>query len=77
MLAFTCINGFAPEYLSRTFISRSQIHDNVTRKNDMLAIPFYQTATSQSSFLFRAVKLWNDLPDHLKSETNFKSFKPA
>ena len=76
-LAFKCINGLAPEYLCRKFNPGSQIHDRATGKNDMLAIPFYQTATGQRSFLFRAVKLWNDLPDYLKYENNLKNFKTA
>ena len=36
------------------------------RHRNMLEIPFYKTATGQRSFLFRAVKLWNNLPEHLK-----------
>lgn len=76
-LAFKCINGLAPEYLSKRFNQRLEIHDHAIRNNDMLAIPFYQTATGQRSFLFRAVKLWNDLPDFLKHENNFKNFKTA
>jgi hypothetical protein len=43
----------------------SQINKRVIRKKDsVLNVPFHRTATGQRSFLFTAVKLWNDLPDH-------------
>ena len=73
VLAYKCLNGYAPEYLTERFITRSQIHERVTRNKDTLNVPFYRTATGQRSFLFRAVKLWNDLPDNVKSGNNLKS----
>ena len=73
MLAYKCLNGCAPEYLTERFITRSQIHNCVTRKKDSLNDPFYRKAARQRSFLFRAVKLWNDLPDHIKSENNLRN----
>ena len=69
VLAYKCLNGYAPEYLTERFIKRSQIHERVTRNNDTLNVPFYRTATGQRSFLFRAVKLWNDLPDNVNLGT--------
>jgi hypothetical protein len=73
VLAHKCLNGYAPEYLTERFITRSQIHERVTRNKDTLNVPFYRTATGPRSFLFRAVKLWNDLRDNVKSGNNLKS----
>ena len=75
MLAYKCLNGYAPEYLTERLITRSQIHDRVTRKKDLLNVPFHRTAAGQRSFLFRAVKLWNGLPDHIRSENNMRNIK--
>ena len=41
----------------------------------MLNVPFYRTAAGQRSFLFREVKLWNELPAGIKYIDNFKNFK--
>jgi hypothetical protein len=62
---------YAPEYLTKRFIARSQLHHRVTRKNDLyIDVRFYLTAPGQRSSLFREVKLWNYLPYHIKSENN-------
>ena len=34
ILAYKCLNGYAPKYLTERFIARSQIHDRVTRKKE-------------------------------------------
>lgn len=56
---------------------RSEIHDRATRHRNTLEIPFYKTATGQWSFLFRAVKLWNNLPEHLKCIDTLHNFKTS
>ncbi len=45
----------------------------------MLDVPLhvYRTAVGQRSFLFRAVSLWNDLPNSIKNITEIKIFKAA
>ena len=43
----------------------------------MLEIPFCKTATAQQSFLFRAVKLWINLPEHLKCIDTLQNFKTS
>ena len=75
ILAYKCLNGYAPEYLTERFIARSQIHDRATRKKDSWNVPLYRTAAGQRSFFFSAVKPWNDLPDYIKSENNLRNIK--
>ena len=41
----------------------------------MLQIPFYRNAAGQRSFLYRAVRIWNDLSEALKSADSVNSFK--
>ena len=40
-------------------------------------IPFFRSATGQRSFSYRAVQLWNDLPESLTYMESFNVFKNA
>ena len=67
VLAFKCLKGCARQYLSGRFTQRSaDIHVLAIRHRNTLEIPFCKTATGQRSFLFRAVKPWNNLPEPWK-----------
>ena len=59
VLAFKCVKGLAPSYLSDRFVTKSTVHDCTTRNKDYLNIPAYQSAECQLTFLYRAIKLWN------------------
>ena len=76
-MTYKCLNGLVPAYLLERFEKRSQLYNSNTRlrSKDMLQIPFYRIATGQHSFLHRAVKIWNDLPEVLKSADSIKSFR--
>ena len=39
VLAFKCVKGLAPSYLSDRFVTRSTVHDRNTRNKDYLNIP--------------------------------------
>ena len=75
IMTYKCLNGLAPTYLFDRFKKRSQLYNSNTRRKDMLQIPFYRSAAGQRSFLYRAVKIWNDLPEVLKSADCVTSFK--
>ncbi len=64
LMAYKCMNGLAPPYLSELFIKRNEIHDLNTRNKKALHIPQYKTVSG--TFYYRAVKLWNDLHEDLK-----------
>lgn len=70
-----CLNGLSPLYLSEKFYQRDSIHQHSTRNRNDLSIPMFQTSTGQRSFHYRAVKLWNNLDNTLKSIKNIKLFK--
>jgi hypothetical protein len=67
LITYKCMNGLAPPYLSKLFIKRNEIHDLNTRNNKALHIPQHKTVSGQRTFYYRAVKLWNDLDEDLKS----------
>jgi hypothetical protein len=52
VLAYKCLNGYAPEYLTEKFITRSQIHERVTRNKDTLNVPFYRSNSDRSTLIF-------------------------
>ena len=54
-----------------------KVHTRNTRNNDKLNIPFFRSATGQRSFSYRAVQLWNDLPESLTNMESFNVFKNA
>ena len=77
IMAFKCIKGLAPPSLCNTFSTRSQVHTRKTRNKDKLHIPSFRSTTGQRSFSYRAVQLWNDLPESLANIGSFNVFKNA
>ena len=77
LMAFKCIKGLAPPSLCNKFSTRSQVHTRNTRNKDKLHIPSFRSATGQRSFSYRAVQLWNDLPESLANIESFNVFKNA
>ena len=74
ILTFKCINGSAPQYLTKKFKKRSLIHTCNTRNANKIQIPLYRTAAGQRTFAYRGAKIWNDLDSDVKNSTlrNFK-----
>ena len=70
-----CLRGLAPDYPAKKFKKRSEIHNKDTRNKNKIGIPGYRTATGQRTFHYRAVSLWNSLPERLAELANFVSFK--
>ena len=72
LLTFKCMNSMAPSNLSSRFIKRGTISGRSTRDASLLDIPRYKTATGHGSFVYRAVTIWNNLPNDIKlsSSTN-------
>ena len=52
IMAFKCMNRYAPEYLCDQFILRSKIHSRNTRNKDKLAIKLCKTAADHKSYVY-------------------------
>jgi hypothetical protein len=65
-MTFKCMKGLAPPYLCDKFKTRSKTHSVNTRNKDKLDIPLYNSASGQRTFHYRAVSIWNELPNHIK-----------
>ena len=74
-MAFKCITGTAPTYLSSQFLRRGSVSGRSTRQSTQLTIPLLETASGHWTFYFRAVKLWNDLCPELKLSMTIQDFK--
>ncbi len=75
IMAYKCLNNFAPSYLANKFTKRYDIHNCQTRNNHCLNIPSFKTTAGQRTFHYRAVKIWNDIDDELKKIPELKVFK--
>ena len=53
------------------------MHTRNTRNKDKLNIPSFRSGTGRRSFSYRAVQLWNDLPESLAKTESFDVFKNA
>ena len=72
-IAYKCANNLAPEYLCVKFKKRWSVHDRATCNNNKLTL--LKTFSSQHTFAYRAVSLWNSLHQGLQSSTSVKAFK--
>ena len=75
VLAFKCMTGSAPTYLSSKFLTRGEVSGRATRNCQLLHIPLYKSKYGQKTFFYRTVSLWNSLDNSLKlcdSPRNFK-----
>ena len=75
IMAFKCMTGRAPEYLSEKFIKRCEVTSRKTRNSQMLNIPLFRTSSGQRTFYYRTVTLWNSLQQELKLCKSVSQFK--
>ena len=75
ILTFKCLKGLAPKYLSSRFNTRASVHGRNTRNRNKLDIPVFNAAAGQRSFIYRAVKCWNSLPEEITKCEDLCSFK--
>ena len=67
-MAFKCMTGHAPEYLSSKFLKRAEVSSRSTRNSQLLNIPLFKTASGQRTVYYRIVNLWNSL-DYSHTDT--------
>ena len=74
-MAFKCMTGHAPEYLSSKFLKRAEVSGRSTRNSQLLNIPLFKTASGQRTFYYRIVNVWNSLDYSLKLCNSVSVFK--
>ena len=75
VLAFKCMTGCAPLYLTSQFLKRSDFSQKSTRNSQLPNIPWFKSATDQMTFYYRIVTLWNSLDSDLKLCKTVAGFK--
>ena len=77
VLAFKCMSGLAPVYLSDKLITRSTVSKREldTRNSQMLNIPLFRTATGQKTFYYWTVNIWINSNDDIKLCIDVNSFR--
>ena len=75
VLAFKCMTGQAPTYVSSPFLKRAEISGRETRNSQLLNVPLFKTTTGQRTFFYRTVSLWNSLETNLKLSESLDIFK--
>lgn len=66
IMAFKCINGIAPAYLSRKFSRRGLLSGRIIRQSNDIHVSKFRTAMGQKSFGYRKSVMWNSLSHELK-----------
>ena len=78
LLTFKCINGLAPSYLMDLIEVHTPTRDLRSSTKLLLNEPKYNLKTFGGiSFRCVAPRLWNKLPNHLKQQMTFNSFKKS
>ena len=76
VLTFKCLNGTTPESLSQQLWGELT-SAGVARGTQILWISRFSipSATGQRTFHYRAVSLWNELPENIKCSSSISIFK--
>ena len=76
LMMFEIVNGMTPRYLKDIFSARpgASVY-NLRTSLDDIAIPRARTDYYRKSFAFTGAKIWNALPNNMKSELSFETFR--
>ena len=77
-LTFKCLSGDAPLYLQNLIIRRRVNRPGMrfSKAENLLEIPFTRAKTfADRSFFVAGPRLWNDLPDYLRTTNDYNEFK--
>ena len=66
------VNGMTPRYLKEIFSAPDR--EPLTSPND-IAIPRARTDYYRKNFAFTGSKIWNALPNDMKTELSFETFR--
>ena len=72
---YKTMHGRVPAYLSDIFaFFHSSENYNLRQSNLNLELPKNRTEYYSSSFAFSGAKLWNSLPEHVKTAPSLRAF---
>ena len=76
IMVYKIVNGLAPSYMADMFSSQygSQVY-NLRNSTLNFEIPNARTELYRNSSAYTGVKIWNELPEDLKTEPSLNAFK--
>lgn len=77
ILIYKIVNGQAPSYLTQKIKFRSANQNMILRNANEICPSNMIKYCSQNSLLYRGVKLFNSLPDEIKTEENITKFQSS
>lgn len=79
IMLFKTMNNFMPTYIKELFHYTNQIHDRNLRSTseNLLYVPKPNYELYRSSLAYSGSKIWNSLPQHVKSSHTVKEFKES
>ena len=75
MMMHKILNEQCPEILQRNFTKRSQVSKYETRRANDLQIPRPRLEMTKKSFSYKGAKVWNDIPNNIRTVESAKLFK--
>ena len=72
---FRILNNLVPHLCHHHFVWNASIHDHNTRSSHHLHVPYCRTGLRQNTIQFQGPKLWNILPEEIRSAPSIINFK--
>ena len=73
---YKCLHGLNPDYM-RQMIEVKSVNYGLRNANFLVQPPVKTSAYGLRSFSYYGPKIWNMLPNHMKTITNISEFKTA
>ena len=75
-IVFKCKHGMAPKYLQDLLEAKENQRQGLKSNNkQLLKVPTTRKTFADRSFSVKGPKLWNDLPDSIRTITSYAEFK--
>lgn len=76
-LVYKIVHSKLPSYLHVKLVTNNGVHGRAMRHSHSFRIPKHKSTKFQASFSYNAIKIYNALPNYLKSKSTVVSFRKA
>ena len=77
MLVYKALNGLGPKYITDMLIRYEPSRALRSSGTGLLTVPRVRTKQGEAAFSYYAPKIWNKLPENLRSAATLSSFKSS
>lgn len=75
VLIYKAINNLLPDYMLQQLKTNDDVHNYNTRSHHEFRLPKLNKSCSQNSLFYKGIKIYNNLPPHVKNATSIYNFK--